>query len=114
MMKATVITVVLALATASAVAAPVPPKAGPVTISRMERCERLDVQLQKALKTKRTARHASTARALRTKARRLCATRREAQGIRTYADALKLLGVRPIDDRRIQPKPVLHSKETRK
>ena len=54
------------------------------------------------------------ARALQSKARQLCATRREAQGMRTYADALKLLGVRPIDDRRMRAKPVPQSKEKRR
>lgn len=110
MKKALVLAMVTALAAGSAAAAPAPSHARRF-VSRIERCSLLDKQLETVLKTKRTVRHATTARALRSKARRLCATHREAQGIRTYADALKLLGVQPNDDRRMRSKTVPHSKE---
>ena len=104
---------VATIVTVSAAAAPAPSHSKHF-VSRIEHCSQLDRQLATVLNKKRTVRHAAEARELQGKARQLCASRREAQGIRTYADALKLLGVRPIDDRRMRPKPVPKSKETQK
>lgn len=101
----------LLAASAAAATAPAPPRSRHF-LTRNERCNLLDRQLETVLRTNRTARHAFAARALRSKAERLCRTHRQAQGIRTYADALNLLGVRPFDDRRVQRKPVPNSKET--
>lgn len=89
-----------------------PSQARPM-ITRIERCNRLDKQLETVLTSKRTARHANAARALQRKARKYCATRREAQGIRAFADALKMLGVKPIDDNRMRPKTASHAKGKR-
>lgn len=85
-----------------------------VQISRHERCSLLDRQLTRALNSKHAEGHAGTARTLRRKARHFCASRREAQGIRSYADALKLLGIVPIDSVRTRPHKPIQSKEKRK
>lgn len=73
--------------------------------TREEECRLLQRQLQhELLVTHAKARRAAEARALQGKAIKLCASSRKAQGIRTFADALKLLGVRPIDQDRQGPK----------
>ncbi len=43
------------------------------------------------------ASEAAEAKALQKKANRYCAARKQAQGIRMLANALKLLGVTPVD-----------------
>ncbi|MGX5827928.1 hypothetical protein [Mesorhizobium sp. 43Arga] len=70
-------------------------------VTRSEYCSRLGSQLDGAIRTKAepgaSASQIATATALQDKANRFCAERKEAQGIRTYANALKLLGVTPVD-----------------
>jgi len=83
---------------ATATASPVTPKmARKVTITRVQRCEDLQRQLSHAISQHAKAKRAAEARALQKKAQRYCAGKRQAQGIRAYAQALKLLGVQPID-----------------
>ncbi|RWD86971.1 MAG: hypothetical protein EOS40_36605, partial [Mesorhizobium sp.] len=53
----------------------------------------------------------TAAKALQRKGNRFCADKKQAQGIRMLANALKLLGVTPIDPDAVTPKPDLHSKE---
>jgi hypothetical protein len=66
-------------------------------ITRIERCGALQQQLDHAIAQHARGKRASQARALRKKAEKFCAGKSQAQGIRTYATALKLLGVKPID-----------------
>jgi hypothetical protein len=66
-------------------------------ITRIERCDALQQQLDHAITRHARAKRAAQARALRKKGERFCAGKSQAQGIRTYATALKLLGVKPID-----------------
>lgn len=73
--------------------------------SRDEECRLLEHQLQhELLVTHAKARRAAEAKALQAKASKLCASHRQAQGIKTFADALKLLGVEPVDSDRTNPK----------
>ncbi|WP_027035230.1 hypothetical protein [Mesorhizobium ciceri] len=70
-------------------------------VTRSEYCSRLGLQLDGAIQTKAkpgaSAGEIAEATALQDKANRFCAERKQAQGIRTYANALKLLGVTPVD-----------------
>jgi hypothetical protein len=70
-------------------------------VTRSEYCSRLGLQLDGAIQTKAdpgaNAREIAEATALQDKANRFCAERKQAQGIRTFANALKLLGVTPVD-----------------
>lgn len=70
-------------------------------VTRSEYCSRLGLQLDGAIQTKAapgaSASKLAEATELQNKANRFCAERKEAQGIRTYANALKLLGVTPVD-----------------
>lgn len=66
-------------------------------ITRSERCNGLSHQVDEAIKTHARAPQVARAKALQKKANRFCATKRQAQGIRTLANALKLLGVTPIE-----------------
>ncbi|WP_373424760.1 hypothetical protein [Mesorhizobium sp. SARCC-RB16n] len=70
-------------------------------VTRSEYCSRLGLQLDGAIQTKAKpgagASQIAEVTALHDKANRLCAESKQAQGIRTYANALKLLGVTPID-----------------
>lgn len=68
-----------------------------VAITRAERCSNLSRQVDEALETRATATQVTAAKALQKKANRFCATKKQAQGIRMLANALKLLGVTPID-----------------
>lgn len=73
--------------------------------TREVECRMLQKQLQhQLLVTHAKAIRVAEARALQAKASRLCASSRKAQGIRTFADALHLLGVRPIDPDRLRHK----------
>lgn len=85
----------LALAMAVAIAGPC---AGPnraAAAGRAELCARLSRQVERALLQNSRADRVVAARALQRKADRLCAVRKAAQGLRAYADALDLLGVKP-------------------
>lgn len=70
-------------------------------VTRSESCSRLGLQFDGAIETKNdigaSAIHLAEATALQNKASRFCAERKEAQGIRTFAKASKLLGVTPVD-----------------
>jgi hypothetical protein len=70
-------------------------------VTRSEYCSRLGLQLDGVIQAKAEpgadAREIAEATALQDKANRLCAERKQAQGIRTFANALKLLGVTPVD-----------------
>ncbi|RUX05475.1 hypothetical protein EOA30_12195 [Mesorhizobium sp. M8A.F.Ca.ET.059.01.1.1] len=92
---------------AAATAAP-DPQVAPV--GRAERCANLNRQVEEALETHATATQVTAAKALQRKGNRYCANKKEAQGIRILADALKLLGMTPIDPDVGTPTD-LHSKE---
>lgn len=68
-----------------------------VAITRTDRCSDLDHQFADALKTHATATQVTTAKALQRRGNRYCANKKQAQGIRMLANALKLLGVTPND-----------------
>jgi hypothetical protein len=70
-------------------------KVAPIT--RTERCSNLSRQLDEALESHATATQVTAARALQRKGNRYCANKKQAQGIRMLANALKLLGVTPTD-----------------
>ncbi|BCG96879.1 hypothetical protein MesoLj131a_57430 [Mesorhizobium sp. 131-2-1] len=70
-------------------------KAAPLT--RTERCTKLSHQVDQALETHAAATQVTAAKALQRKGKRYCAKKKEAEGIRMLANALKLLGVTPID-----------------
>ncbi|ODT07134.1 MAG: hypothetical protein ABS58_08565 [Mesorhizobium sp. SCN 65-20] len=67
------------------------------TITRMDRCNSLQQQLTEAISDHAEAKRAAEAKALQKKALKFCAGNRQAQGIRTYATALKMLGVQPVE-----------------
>lgn len=73
--------------------------------TRSELCSRLSRQLDEAIETHAKATQVATAKALQKKGTRYCAGRKQAQGIRTFANALKLLGVTPVDPDRETPPP---------
>jgi hypothetical protein len=65
--------------------------------TRASRCSNLQSQLSEQIKS-----HAGSSRLVRAttmgaKARKLCASGKQAQGLRAYAKALQFLGVQPID-----------------
>jgi hypothetical protein len=64
---------------------------------RSEQCSRLSRQVDEAIKTHAKGMQVTTAKTLERKANRLCASKRQAQGIRTLANALKVLGASPVD-----------------
>ncbi|AZO51335.1 MAG: hypothetical protein EOS54_14805 [Mesorhizobium sp.] len=66
-------------------------------ITRAERCSDLSRQVDEALETHAAATQVTAAKALQRKGNRFCANKKQAQGIRMLANALKLLGVTPID-----------------
>jgi hypothetical protein len=71
------------------------PSDAKAAISRSEHCERLNLQLDGAIQTTAGTTEVAQAMALQKQASRFCAERKQAQGIRTLANALKLLGVTP-------------------
>lgn len=66
-------------------------------VTRSESCNRLSRQVDAAIEKQAKAVQVAEAKALQRKAERLCAARKQAQGIRTLANALKVLGVAPVD-----------------
>ena len=70
-------------------------KVAPIT--RAERCSDLNRQVDEALETHAAATQVTAAKALQRKGNRFCANKKQAQGIRMLANALKLLGVTPND-----------------
>jgi hypothetical protein len=73
------------------------PSDAKLAMTRSERCSRLSRQLDEAIETHAKAMQVSEARGLQKKANRYCADKKQAQGIRMLANALKLLGVTPTD-----------------
>lgn len=67
------------------------------TITRSERCSELGQQLDKTIKSTKPSKQTTEAKALQRKATKLCAEKKEAQGLRALANGLKLLGAKPID-----------------
>ena len=65
--------------------------------TRTERCSDLNRQVDEALETHAAATQVTAAKALQRKGNRYCAAKKQAQGIRMLANALKLLGVTPND-----------------
>ncbi len=85
-----------ALCAASLLSFPLIPEAkADELITRSERCDRLRQQLQTALSGHVETGQARQASALQKKGNKFCASKRQAQGLRTYAKALKLLGLKP-------------------
>jgi hypothetical protein len=68
-----------------------------VAITRAERCSNLSRQVDEALETHATATQVTAAKALQKKGNRFCANKKQAQGIRMLANALRLLGVTQLD-----------------
>jgi len=60
-------------------------------------CSKLQSQLAEQIEIHAGSSHSATAAAMGAKARKLCASGKQAQGLRTYAKALQILGVQPID-----------------
>ena len=86
-----------ALFSISLVTAAVEQSDAKAAITRSERCSSLSAQFDEALETHATATQVTAAKALQRKGNRFCANKKQAQGIRMLANALKLLGVTPID-----------------
>ena len=68
-----------------------------VAMTRSERCSRLSRQVDEAIETHAKAMRVAEAKGLQKKANRYCSERKQAQGIRMLANALKLLGETPTD-----------------
>ena len=73
------------------------PSAAKPLVTPAQRCTQLGQQLDEAMKAGASATRLSEVGTLRKQAYRFCVRNKRAQGIRTYAKALKLLGVTPID-----------------
>jgi hypothetical protein len=65
--------------------------------TRSHRCGILQDQLNAEIKAHAGSSRSATAANFGAKARKLCASGKPAQGLRTYVKALQLLGVQPID-----------------
>lgn len=65
--------------------------------TRTERCGILQSQLSEQIKNHAGSSHLAKATTMGAKARKLCASGKQAQGLRAYAKALQLLGVQPVD-----------------
>ncbi len=91
----TKITILLASIVVSTMLVSVAVAKNPIT--RVERCNSLQQQFDHAIVEHARAKRAAQARAFQKKAVKFCAGKSQAQGIRAYAKALKLLGVKPID-----------------
>ncbi|WP_378948900.1 hypothetical protein [Mesorhizobium sp. ANAO-SY3R2] len=70
---------------------------GSRTNARTEQCNRLQQQFTHAITEHAEAKRAAEAKALQKKAMKFCAGEKQAQGIRAYATALKMLGEQPIE-----------------
>jgi len=66
-------------------------------LTRTERCNLLQTQLADQLKAHAKSSNTSAAAGMETKAKKLCASGKQAQGIRLLAIALRHLGVQPLD-----------------
>jgi hypothetical protein len=87
----------LLLITASVAQSQAKVTAEKVLVTRSERCSRLSHQVDEAIEKHAKAVQVTEAKALQRKANRFCADRKQAQGIRLLANALKVLGVAPVD-----------------
>ncbi|WP_246765212.1 hypothetical protein [Aminobacter sp. SR38] len=67
------------------------------TVTRTDRCNRLQQQFTDEIAEHAEAKRAAEAKALQKKAMKFCAGNQQAQGIRAYATALKMLGAQPIE-----------------
>ncbi|SFQ18026.1 hypothetical protein SAMN03159463_05891 [Mesorhizobium sp. NFR06] len=105
------ITLIGALVGILLVTGPIEAGEAKVATTRTERCTNLSRQVDEALQTHAAATQVTAAKALQKRANRFCANKKQAQGIRMLANALKLLGVTPIDPDVVSPKTDLHSKE---
>jgi hypothetical protein len=65
--------------------------------TRSHRCSILQDQLNAEIKAHAGSSRSANAATIGAKARKLCASGKPAQGLRTYVKALQLLGVQPID-----------------
>ncbi|WP_457150289.1 hypothetical protein [Mesorhizobium sp. P5_C1] len=74
------------------------PSEAKAAITRSEHCDRLSHQLDEVIQTKAETAEVAEATTLQKTAIRFCAERKQAQGIRTLANALELLGVTPDDE----------------
>jgi FKBP-type peptidyl-prolyl cis-trans isomerase len=68
-----------------------------VVLTRSERCSNLSRQFDEALEAHAAATQVTAAKALQRKGNRFCANKKQAQGNRMLANALKMLVVTPID-----------------
>jgi hypothetical protein len=87
----------IVLLAATVIAAGSAPSVARVTITPAERCSRLGREVDEAIKGDASAKQVTAASELQKQAIRLCAHKKRAQGIRTFAKALKLLGQKPSD-----------------
>ncbi len=78
--------------------ASIAPSMADATPTRTELCGKLQQQTQHAITEHAEAKRAAKAKALQKQAVKYCASNKQAQGIRAYAQALKLLGEQPVDD----------------
>jgi hypothetical protein len=67
------------------------------TQTRTGRCSILQDQLSEQIKKHSGSSRAARAATIGAKAKKLCASGKQAQGLRAYANALQLLGVQPVD-----------------
>jgi len=91
----------LSLASLAAYACLLVPVFGPAESlagqTRTGRCSFLQSQLTEQIKVHAGSSRSASAATMGAKARKLCASGKQAQGLRTYAKALQILGVQPID-----------------
>jgi len=87
----------IVLAVTAFLAMPIGKPMADASLTRVERCNRLQQQVQHALAGRPGNRRVAEARALQKKAIKFCAGKKQAQGIRAFAQALKLLGEQPVD-----------------
>jgi hypothetical protein len=87
----------IVLLAATVIAASAAPSVARITITPAERCSRLSREVDEAIKGDASGKQVTAASALQKQAIRLCAHKKRAQGIRTFAKALKLLGQKPSD-----------------
>jgi len=65
--------------------------------TRADRCSKLQNQLAEQIKNHAGSSRSAKAAMIGAKAKKFCASGKQAQGLRAYAKALQLLGVQPID-----------------
>jgi len=85
----------IVLLAATIIAASSAPSIARITITPAERCSRLGREVDEAINRDASGKQVTAASELQKQAIRLCAHKKRAQGIRTFAKALKLLGEKP-------------------